>query len=108
MAMGMSYDDFWNGDVEMCKFYRKSFELKKKQVNEQLWLQGIYVYKALMSVYPYFNSWSEVKPEPYLDRPIPLTEADAEKDKRDKEKEEMEKMVAYLEGKMASETRKGG
>ena len=43
MSIGMTYDEFWNGDVSIVKFYRKAEELRYKRQNQALWLQGMYM-----------------------------------------------------------------
>ena len=76
MAIGMSYDDFWNGDVSMVKAYRLSYELKEKRKNQELWLQGMYFYEALCDASPLFRFSMKkgiIKPEPYLKEPYPIT-----------------------------------
>lgn len=77
MSIGMSYDDFWNGDVRMTVSFRKAEELRYKRRNQELWLQGKYVYEALCDASPLFRfSTSPVKAEPYLKEPYPVTAAE--------------------------------
>lgn len=47
MSMGMSYQDYWYGDVFMVVPYVEAYRLRKRQENERLWLQGMYFYDAL-------------------------------------------------------------
>lgn len=47
MAMGMSYQEYWYGDVRSTFDYAEAYRLKKEQENERLWLQGMYFYEAL-------------------------------------------------------------
>lgn len=51
----MTYDQFWNEDVELVRFYRKAWDIRQEQRNHELWLQGAYIYDALARVYPLFN-----------------------------------------------------
>lgn len=64
MSMGMSYDEFWNGDVEIVKYYMEANKIRKRQENERLWLQGMYVYDAICCVSPLFG-WQPKEPLPY-------------------------------------------
>jgi hypothetical protein len=76
MSIGMSYDDFWNGDVCMVRAYRKAQELRDKRSNQEAWLQGMYFYEALCDASPLFRFSMKkgvVKPEPYLKEPYPIT-----------------------------------
>ena len=100
MAMGMTFDEYWNDDVEKAKYYLKAFKIKKKQQNQWLWLQGAYIYKVMQSVYPYFNAWAEVQPDPYMDFPIPLDTQEEKETENERAKRQMEEMQRYLEGQM--------
>lgn len=87
MSIGMSYDEFWDGDVEAVKAYRKAYELKERRKNQELWLQGMYFYEALCDASPLFRfsmKKGTIKPEPYVKEPYPITESEV------KEREERE------------------
>ena len=51
LAMGMTYDQFWNEDVELVKFYREAFQLKQQLKEQDLWLQGAYFCEAINSCF---------------------------------------------------------
>ena len=87
MSIGMSYDEFWNGDVSMVKAYRKANELRDRRRNQDLWLQGRYFYDALCAASPLYRFSMKkgvIKPEPYTQEPYPVTYAEL------REKEERE------------------
>ena len=93
MSIGMSHDEFWNGDVAMVKAYRVAYELKEKRRNQELWLQGMYFYEALCDASPLFRFSMKkgmIKPEPYVKEPYPITAAEVrEREVRDaKQREE--------------------
>ena len=93
MSIGMSYDDFWNGDVVMVKAYRKACELRDRRNNQDMWLQGRYFYDALCAASPLYRFTMKkgmIKPEPYTKEPYPTTEAELrEREEREvKAKEE--------------------
>lgn len=93
MAMGMTYDEYWNGDPEAVVFFRKTNELKKKQKNHELWLQGKYIYEALGCISPLFHDWiKDPKPMPYPSEPYPLTKDEAE-ERKHRDDEEHDKKV---------------
>ena len=80
MSIGMTYDEFWNQDVRLVEVYRKAAELRDKRRNQELWLQGMYIYEALCDASPLFRfsmKKGTVKPEPYVKEPYPITEAEA-------------------------------
>ena len=79
MSIGMSYDEFWNGDVHMVKAYRKANELQDRRNNQNMWMQGRYFYDALCAASPLYRFSMKkgiIKPEPYTKEPYPITEAE--------------------------------
>ena len=79
MSIGMSYEDFWDGDVDMVTTYRMAAELRDKRRNQELWLQGMYIYEALCDASPLFRfsmKKGTVRPEPYAKEPYPITAAE--------------------------------
>lgn len=90
LAIGMTWDEYWNQDVCRVISYRKMDEIKKRRNNESLWLQGAYVYNALCSASPLFHSFAKhPKPLPYLKEPMAITKEMQE----EKEKENFNKML---------------
>lgn len=70
MAMGMSYELYWDGDPEAATMYRKAYRLKQNMANEMAWIQGAYIYDALCAVSPIIRAFSKAKkPEPYHQHP---------------------------------------
>ena len=111
MSIGMSYDDFWNGDVSMVKAYRKAYELNRRRQNELLWIQGLYVRDALISTVGNMFAGKGSTKQNYPAEPYPITmEEVAEKQEREaKRKEERLKaeFAAFAErmrNKMSQET----
>ena len=73
LVMGMSYDEYWNGDAQACVAYRKAHKEKLELQDAMLWRQGLYVYHAMCCVAPYFNSIKPSKPENYIEKPFGIT-----------------------------------
>ena len=104
MSIGMSYDDFWNGDVQMVKAYRKANELRDRRNNQDMWIQGRYFYDALCAASPLYRFTMKkgaIKPEPYTKEPYPTTYSELrEREEREaKAKEERLKaeFTAFVE-----------
>ena len=94
MSMGMTYYEYWDGDCCMAKAYRETDELNRERENYSLWLQGVYIYEALLDASPALNALSKKRqPYPYRNTPIPLTEA------ANKRKQEDENKKKLLSGK---------
>lgn len=73
----MSYQEYWQMDCELVRAYRKAYEYKQEYDNSQLWLQGLYVYKALEAQRPGWVFYGNKTPQPekYLEKPIAVTES---------------------------------
>lgn len=47
LAIGMSYAEYWSGDPSLAQYYRKAYKIKQDEINNNAWLQGLYVYDAI-------------------------------------------------------------
>lgn len=75
LAIGMTYDQFWNQDVELVKAYREADKIKRDLKNQDMWMQGAYYYEALLDAAPVLRfslSKKPPKPIPYRDQPIDI------------------------------------
>lgn len=70
IAFGMTYEQFWDGDVEIAKAYRKAHEIKNDELNQQAWLQGFYVYHAIGALAPALKAFSKGRAQEYMKYPI--------------------------------------
>lgn len=92
MSIGMTYDEFWNQDVEMVRAFRKAHELKRRQQNEMLWVQGLYVRDALLATVGNMFADKSAKPHEYPAEPYPVT-AEQVADKKEAERRKMEERM---------------
>ena len=75
LSIGMTWDQYWNEDSTLVKYYREAYKLRLKERNADLWLQGLYFYHALCDASPLFRfSNKPQKAYPYLNEPIALTQ----------------------------------
>lgn len=75
LSIGMTYDQFWNDDPEIARFYRKADELKRDRRNQEMWWQGMYIYEAICCVSPILQAFAKkgTKAKPYPEQPHPIT-----------------------------------
>ena len=88
----MTYEQLWYQDPHLVRAYAKAEEMRIKRRNEELYLQGRYVYEAIgafAEILPAFPK-KGAKIHPYLDEPYPLSEAEARAREEQKNKEKME------------------
>ena len=93
MAMGVSCDEYWNGDYTKLPFYRKAYVLKKRDQNYDAWLQGIYILRAIGSVIPHSE-------EAYPPEPLPLTKEDMDRVAERNKQTQIDNARAYMESMM--------
>ena len=99
----MTPEQYWDGDPMLALYYRKAEEMRQKRKNEELWLQGMYIYEALCDVAPVLHAFAKrgTKPIPYSDHPYSITNKEREAEEERKRKREQEKAKQYMLGKMA-------
>lgn len=103
LSIGMTSEQYWDGDPTLPKYYREADELRRKRRNEDMWLQGMYIYEALCDVSPVLNAFAKkgTKPSPYPSYPYSVTAKDRAEEKKLKEKRAGEKAKRYMESIMA-------
>ena len=98
----MSADDYWNGDCTLVRAYYEKHEYELQEANHQLWLQGLYIYEALLCASPVFHDFAKhPKPLPYREKPFILNQEQEERQKEAEQEQAREmqksKMVAWME-----------
>lgn len=91
----MPLEEFWHGDPWLVKTYREAYELKKRDQNEVLWLQGLYIYDAFAVVLSNAFADKGTTPKKYAMKPyniFPMTE----EERQAEEDRELEQAVAQL------------
>ena len=88
LTIGMTYEKYWEGDPTLHKYYRKADEMRTERKNQELWLQGMYIYEALCDVSPVLHAYAKkgTKPHPYAENPYPLNEKQKEKAEEEHER----------------------
>ena len=102
LAIGMTYEQYWDGDPALAKYYRKADEIKLERANQQMWLQGMYIYEAICDASPILQAFAKrgTKPHPYAEKPYALTEKQRERNAEEKEKAVAEKGKRFMEAFM--------
>lgn len=92
----MTYQEYWYGDVWAIVDIQRAAKLQLYRKNQELWLQGMYIYEALGDVSPLFHAFAKkgTKAIPYRTEPYPLGK---EKPEQETEQEiENERLKATL------------
>lgn len=88
MSYGMSYDEYWHSSPYRARFYLQAHKQKIKQKDEEMWMQGMYIYEALCDVSPILHAFSKngTKPLQYSNSPY-LSKVSELQTKQEKEQE---------------------
>lgn len=93
--MGIDYNLFWKLNPRKLEPFLKARDLKIKRKNEEMWLQGVYIYEAVSTAI--YNNFREKgkKAIPYMEEPIKLFEY-TEQEKEMRAKREREKAIKFF------------
>lgn len=89
----MTYEQFWDDDPALAKYYRKADKLRNDRKNTDMWIQGMYIYDAVSTVV--YNVWCRGKSQPqkYAEKPYQF---DVVKSQEEREIEESAKAEVWL------------
>lgn len=99
MSIGMTYDEFWEGDCVLPKYYREAHEYRNTQKNQELWMQGLYVHEAVAVVVSNALKKKGASPVKYPEKPHPITKLEQQYEKEQqeiREKQNREKAKAIF------------
>ena len=103
LSIGMTYEQFWDDDPTLVIYYRRADELRNERMNQELWLQGMYIYDALCDVAPVMNAMAKkgTKPHPYPEKPYPISDRQRRRDKEEQERKVAMKGKRWIEALMS-------
>ena len=99
LSIGMTPEQYWEGDPWLVKAYREADVLSLRRSNFISWLNGKYVYEAFGAISPVLHAFAKkgTKAEPYPSEPYPIGKQDID-DKLEKEADHFaEKGRRYME-----------
>ena len=99
----MTEYQYWDSDCTLVVPYRKADEIRKERVNQEMWLQGMYIYDAISRLTPVLHAFAKkgTKAKPYVDEPYPITRKMDTEDNLKKEKMNSQKGLRYMKQLMA-------
>lgn len=102
LSIGMTPEQYWDGDPTLAKYYRKADVMRMERTNQELWLQGMYIYEAICDASPILRSLAKkgTKPHPYAEKPYPLNDKQVKQDSVEKEKVIADKGKKFMEAFM--------
>lgn len=95
MAMGMSYDEYWNGPCWLARAYREAHQMEEKKREWERWRQAAYIFEALLCASPMMKPFvKDAKPGKFPEEPWPLTQKEADERQEAKDRENYKKALA--------------
>lgn len=97
----MSYAEYWEGDPILTRYYRKAYLIRQEEMNNNAWLQGLYIYDAVSTaLHNALRGFGKSKPpiKEYAKSPYNFNKK--EKTEEEKQREvlvEQEKAAAWME-----------
>ena len=110
LSIGMTPEQYWDGDCTLTKYYRQAHELKNERRNQEMWLQGMYIYEAICDVSPVLHAFAKkgAKPHPYPSKPYAISEKQIRQEREEKERKIAEKGKRFMEAVMHSTNKRFG
>ena len=104
LAIGMTPEQYWDGDCTLVEYYRKAEEIRNEKRNQELWLQGMYIYEALCDVSPILHAFAKkgAKPHQYPSKPYAISEKQIRQEREEKARKVAEKGKRFMEALMQS------
>lgn len=91
----MTAEEFWEKDPFLVQGFRKAQRIKNDLANQEMWLQGLYIYNAFATVITAAFSKNGSKNH-YLEEPIDLhPEETAEKRKEEAKRKVVQQLNAW-------------
>ena len=87
MSLGMSYHEYWYGEPQLVKYYYEAYNYRRKEKNQELWLQGLYFAHAISSNFS--------KKDKYPKEPLDIYPKTAE-EKRIEQENNRKKVIDYF------------
>lgn len=73
LSLGMTVDQFWDGDPWLYAAYREARRLDDERGEWRRWQMGLYVYNSIASLVPALNAFAKGKPQEYPAEPYGVT-----------------------------------
>lgn len=104
LSIGMSSAEYWDGDADLPRYFRRAFKMKQERVNHEAWLHGLYVYDATISAMTHLSN-NKNEHKSYATKPYSFTPEEVEKEREDKVEEAQAQAEVWMKS-WASATQK--
>jgi hypothetical protein len=98
LAIGMSSAEYWDGDPSLTRYFRKAYKIKQEEINNNAWLQGMYIYDAVSTALHNALRGKNQKAREYAKQPYNFENKEKSEYEKAKEVEiEQQKAAAWMD-----------
>lgn len=99
LAIGMTAEQYWEQDCDLVKYYRKAARIRQDLKNQEAWLQGMYVYRAIGNLAPILRAFAKkgTKAIPYPEQPFEMNVVREKREQEAREQRQDDKAKAYMQ-----------
>lgn len=98
LAIGMSSAEYWESDCSLTRYFRKAYKMKQEEINNNAWLQGMYIYDAISTALHNALRGKNAAPKDYAKQPYNFGNKEKSEFEKAKEVEiEQQKAAAWME-----------
>ena len=98
LAIGMSFAEYWSGDPSLVRYFRKAYLIKQEEINNNAWLQGVYIYDAVSTALHNALRGKNTKAREYAKQPYNFENRQKSESEKAREVQvEQEKALAWME-----------
>lgn len=103
----MTYEQYWDGEPEICIDYRKAHEYRQIEQNKMMWIQGLYIHDAFAVVLSNAFTKRGSTPKRYTEEPYPINQKMVKDRENQKAKESMARILGMMKRSIKSQKSKG-
>ena len=104
LSIGMTSAEYWDGDALLPRYFRKAFKMRQERENERAWLNGLYVYDAMISSLTHLDK-NKNNHKNYASKPYSFTKEENEQEQKAKVEEAQAQAELWMKS-WASATQK--
>lgn len=102
LSIGMTEQQYFDSDSCLVIYYRQADKIRKQRKNEFAWLQGMYIYDAILKTSPALKAIGGSDPIPYREEPYPITQEEIENAEEKRRLAKFEEKKAEMIAKAAA------
>lgn len=98
LSIGMTWDQFWNQDSTMVKYFREAEKIRVNNRNTEMWIQGAYIYKVMEAFAPILPAFPKknARVGDYLSEPLSLSEEEEKSKEERKARRDADKGIKMM------------